>query len=149
MYARAAPPGRAGIALVALNGGQNVENANGLTVARLPDAESTALRFNFAVGQAPFLVIPQSGRTIALRQGGAVAVNWSSNRRQKNEGTAPKYAGFRPPTSHVAVLYPDLTGGGIKMWICSHGTGHTDHHQGEPDLFLCHSALGDGAGAHL
>ena len=45
MYARAAPPGRAGIALVALNGGQNVENANGLTVARLPDAESTALRF--------------------------------------------------------------------------------------------------------
>ena len=55
MYARAAPPGRAGIALVALNGGQNVENANGLTVARLPDAESTALRFNFAVGQAPFL----------------------------------------------------------------------------------------------
>lgn len=33
------------------------------------------------------------------------------------------------------------------MWICSHGTGHTDHHQGEPDLFLCHSALGDGAGA--
>lgn len=53
MYARAAPPGRAGIALVALNGGQNVENANGLTVARLPDAESTALRFNFAVGQAP------------------------------------------------------------------------------------------------
>ena len=35
------------------------------------------------------------------------------------------------------------------MWICSHGTGHTDHHQGEPDLFLCHSALGDGAGAHL
>lgn len=54
MYARAAPPGRAGIALVALNGGQNVENANGLTVARLPDAESTALRFNFAVGQAPF-----------------------------------------------------------------------------------------------
>ena len=20
------------------------------------------------------------------------------------------------------------------MWICSHGTGHTDHHQGEPDL---------------
>lgn len=97
MYARAAPPGRAGIALVALNGGQNVENANGLTVARLPDAESTALRFNFAVGQAPFLVIPQSGRTITLRQGGAVAVNWSSNRRQKNEGTAPKYAGFRPP----------------------------------------------------
>ena len=85
MYARAAPPGRAGIALVALNGGQNV------------DAESTALRFNFAVGQAPFLVIPQSGRTITLRQGGAVAVNWSSNRRQKNEGTAPKYAGFRPP----------------------------------------------------
>ena len=82
MYARAAPPGRAGIALVALNGGQNVENANGLTVARLPDAESTALRFNFAVGQAPFLVIPQSGRTITLRQGGAVAVNWSSNRRQ-------------------------------------------------------------------
>ena len=73
MYARAAPPGRAGIALVALNGGQNVENANGLTVARLPDAESTALRFNFAVGQAPFLVIPQSGRTITLRQGGAVA----------------------------------------------------------------------------
>lgn len=67
------------------------------TVARLPDAESTALRFNFAVGQAPFLVIPQSGRTITLRQGGAVAVNWSSNRRQKNEGTAPKYAGFRPP----------------------------------------------------
>ena len=97
MYARAALPGRAGIALVALNGGQNVENANGLTVARLPDAESTALRFNFAVGQAPFLVIPQSGRTITLRQGGAVAVNWSSNRRQKNEGTAPKYAGFRPP----------------------------------------------------
>ena len=97
MYARAAPPGRAGIALVALNGGQNVENANGLTVARLPDAESTALRFNFAVGQAPFLVIPQSGRTITLRQGGAVAVNWSNNRRQKNEGTAPKYAGFRPP----------------------------------------------------
>ncbi len=96
MYARAAPPGRAGIALVALNGGQNVENANGLTVARLPDAESTALRFNFAVGQAPFLVIPQSGRTITLRQGGAVAVNWSNNRRQKNEGTAPKYAGFRP-----------------------------------------------------
>ena len=90
MYARAAPPGRAGIALVALNGGQNVENANGLTVARLPDAEST-------VGQAPFLVIPQSGRTITLRQGGAVAVNWSNNRRQKNEGTAPKYAGFRPP----------------------------------------------------
>ena len=81
MYARATPPGRAGIALVALNGGQNVENANGLTVARLPD----------------FLVIPQSGRTITLRQGGAVAVNWSSNRRQKNEGTAPKYAGFRPP----------------------------------------------------
>ena len=97
MYARATPPGRASIALVALNGGQNVENANGLTVARLPDAESTALRFNFAVGQAPFLVIPQSGRTITLRQGGAVAVNWSSNRRQKNEGTAPKYAGFRPP----------------------------------------------------
>ena len=97
MYARAAPPGRAGIALVALNGGQNVENANGLTVARLPDAESTALRFNFAVGQAPFLVIPQSGRTITLRQGGAVAVNWSNNRRQKNEGTAPKSAGFRPP----------------------------------------------------
>ena len=29
------------------------------------------------------------------------------------------------------------------MWICSHGTGHTDHHQGEPDLFLCHSALGE------
>ena len=49
------------------------------------------------LGQAPFLVIPQSGRTITLRQGGAVAVNWSSNRRQKNEGTAPKYAGFRPP----------------------------------------------------
>ena len=40
MYARAAPPGRAGIALVALNGGQNVENANGLTVARLPDARA-------------------------------------------------------------------------------------------------------------
>ncbi len=93
MYARAALPGRAGIALVALNGGRMWKT----TVARLPDAESTALRFNFAVGQAPFLVIPQSGRTITLRQGGAVAVNWSSNRRQKNEGTAPKYAGFRPP----------------------------------------------------
>lgn len=53
MYARAAPPGRAGIALVALNGGQNVENANGLTVARLPDAESTALRIYFAWDRLP------------------------------------------------------------------------------------------------
>lgn len=97
-------PGRAGIALVALNGGQNVENANGLTVARLPDAESTALRFNFAVGQAPFLVIPQSGRTITLRQGGAVAVNWSSNRAPEERGHCAKVRGLQAPTSHVAVL---------------------------------------------
>lgn len=71
-----------------------------------------------------------------------MAVNWSNNRAPEERGHCAKVRGLQAPTSHVAVLYPDLTGGGIKMWICSHGTGHTDHHQGEPDLFLCHSCPG-------
>ena len=50
MYARAAPPGRAGIAWWLSTVARMWKTRMDLTVARLPDAESTALRFNFGCG---------------------------------------------------------------------------------------------------
>ena len=99
------PTGRSGdtrITLVALNGGQDTTDAEGnVTPVGLPDTESAGIQLTFAVGQDPFLMIPQSGQKLSLRQGNNAVVNWSSNLCQKNEGTAPDGLDFTPTTFHV------------------------------------------------
>lgn len=70
-----APTGAAGtteITLTALNGGMMA-------------AESDPITVRFDVGQDPFLLIPESGKTIRIREGQDAVVNWTSNICAKNE----------------------------------------------------------------
>lgn len=88
------PTGRAGkveFTLVALNGA-------------MADAESDAITVTFAVGQDPFLLIPQSGQTVSIREGQDAVINWSSNLCQKNE-TGDTDGAFVPTTFKVTVGY--------------------------------------------
>ena len=71
------PTGQAGtvkLTLTALNGGMD-------------DAVTEPITVTFAVGQDPFLMIPQSGKNISIREGQDAVVNWSSNLCQKNSTT--------------------------------------------------------------
>lgn len=51
----------------------------------MADAESGGITVNFAVGQDPFLMIPDIGKTLSIREGQYAVVNWTSNICAKNE----------------------------------------------------------------
>lgn len=90
------PTGQAGtadITLVALNGGV------------LGEAESKAITVTFAVGGDPFLLIPDSGKNISIRQGQDAVVSWTSNLCAKNETDGKENGEFIPTTFHVRVTY--------------------------------------------
>lgn len=87
------PTGQGGtveLTLTALNGAMS-------------DVESAPIAITFAVGQDPFLMIPQSGKTVSIREGQDAVVNWSSNLCQKNE-TAGEGGTF-VPTEFKVYLY--------------------------------------------
>lgn len=87
------PTGQAGtveLTLTALNGGMD-------------DAVTEPITVTFAVGQDPFLMIPQSGKTVSIREGQDAVINWSSNLCQKNE-TAGEGGTF-VPTEFKVYLY--------------------------------------------
>ena len=87
------PTGQAGtveLTLTALNGGMD-------------DAVTEPIAVTFAVGQDPFLMIPQSGKNISVREGQDAVINWSSNLCQKNE-TAGEGGTFAP-TEFKVYLY--------------------------------------------
>lgn len=82
--------GRVELVLVALNDA-------------LADTESDPIEVTFDVGQDPFLLIPELGQDISIREGQNAVVNWSSNLCQKNE-TAGE-GGALVPTTFSVRLY--------------------------------------------
>ena len=76
----------------------------------MADAESAGITVTFAVGQDPFLMIPDSGKNISIREGQDAVVNWSSNLCQKNETSGE--GGTFVPTEFKVYLY---SGSGEKL----------------------------------
>ena len=102
------PTGTAGttsFTVVALNGGLDKSPSEPVG---LPDAESEPIEVTFSVGQDPFLMIPDSGKTVPIREGQDAVVNWSSNLCAKNE-TAGEGGTFVSTTFQVS-----LYSGGLK-----------------------------------
>lgn len=90
-----APTGKEGtvtLTLVALN-------------STMADAESGGITVSFAVGQDPFLLIPELGTSVSIREGQDATVSWTSNICAKTAADAER-AGvdFIPTTFHVRML---------------------------------------------
>ena len=108
------PTGQSGsveLTLVAINGSMD-------------DATSAAIAVNFAVGWDPFLMIPSSGRSLTMRQGQDVTINWSSNLCQKNE-TGGADGGFAATTFHVSA-YAGQEPAGKAFWTAELTTSDTE-----------------------
>ena len=69
----------------------------------LSDSESNPIAVTFAVGQDPFLLIPDSGAEVTIREGQDAVIHWSSNLCQKNETAGPD--GTLVPTTFHVRLY--------------------------------------------
>jgi len=98
------PTGTAGevqITLTALNG-------------PLTEEESAAITVTFDVGTDPFLIIPDSGKIIGIREEQDALVNWTSNICAKNEAGGENGA-FEPTTFKVS-LYSGTEDRTTPVW---------------------------------